>query len=403
MINIDKIREDFKILNRDINGQKLIYFDNGATTLKPDIVNDRLYEYYNYEVSNVNRGVHYLSQLGTQNYDNSRKVIANFINANPNEIIFTKGTTESINLVALSLTSLLNPGDEIIISAMEHHANIIPWQLLRDRLDIVIKVIPLNSDGEIIYDEYLKLLSDKTKLVSITWISNVTGVINPVEKIIKDAHKVGAKVLLDAAQSIAHKKVDVKKIDCDFLAFSAHKAYGPTGVGVLFGKEDILNSMPPVIGGGDMIDIVTFEKTTYNKLPHKFEAGTPNIGEVIAFADSIKYMQEIGLENIEKYEHELLKYATKKIKEIENLKILGDIENKASIISFSIKDIHPLDIGMLLDEDMIAIRTGHHCAQPLMKHFSVTASARASFSFYNTKDEIDFFINKLKNIYKLFN
>ena len=367
MFEVKDVRKDFKILNQDT---PLIYFDNGATTLKPNSVNDRLYNYYNNETSNVNRGVHYLSQLGTDNFDKSRKTIQKFINADSErEIIITKGTTESINLVALSYGSLLNDGDEIIISEMEHHANIIPWQLLRERKKIVIKVIPLDKNGKIIYSEYLKLLSNKTKLVSVVWISNVTGVINPVEKMIEDAHKVGAKILIDAAQSIAHKKTDVKELDCDFLVFSAHKMYGPTGVGVLYGKEELLKLMPPVFGGGDMIDHVTFEKTTYNSLPHKFEAGTPNIGEVIAFSESIKYMKKLGLENIAKYENELLKYATQKIKKIKNLIILGDIEEKSAIISFIIKGIHPVDIGMLLDEDKIAIRTGHLCAQPLIRHF----------------------------------
>ncbi len=400
--DIEKIRLDFRILNKKINGKDLVYFDNAATTLKPNTMNDAIYKHYNEEVSNINRAVHYLSEKASDNYDKSRKVIANLINANDREIIFNSGTTFGLNFLALALEKFLNSGDEIIISKMEHHANIVPWQLLKERKDIKIRVIPLDENGEIIYEEYLKLLNKKTKIVSVSWISNLTGIINPIKKMIKDAHKFDAKFIVDAAQASAHTKIDVKDINCDFLVFSAHKHYGPTGLGVLYGKKDLLEELTPIFGGGDMIDRVSFEKTTYNSIPHKFEAGTPNIASVIAFSESVKYLENIGIENIKEYEDKLQKYASEKMKEIKGLKILGDVQNKSSIISFVIDDIHPLDIAMLLNEDMIAIRTGHMCAQPLLEHFSVSHTARISFGFYNTFEEIDFFIEKLKKIYKMF-
>lgn len=394
---IHNIRSDFETLQTKVHGKDLIYFDNGATTLKPKSVIEKIDKYYKNETANIHRGIHFLSEKGTTDYENSRTKIKDFINAKDRaEVIFTKGTTESINLVALSYgRKFLEEGDEIIISTMEHHSNIVPWQLLCQEKGCKLKVIPINDDGEIIFDEYLKLLNHNTKIVSVNHISNTLGTINPIKKIIDTAHEYNAVVLIDGAQAIAHTPVDVQALNCDFYAFSAHKMFGPTGIGVLYGKAEILNSMPPVFGGGDMIDQVTFEKTTYNTLPHKFEAGTPHIAGGIAFGATIDYINEIGLDRIHAYESMLLDYATKKILEVKNLRIIGTAKNKSAILSFFIDGAHPHDIATLLDMDGIAVRTGHHCTQPLMERFQVPATVRASFSLYNTTEEIDFFIKSL--------
>ena len=390
MIDIQKIRADFPILNQEVNGKPLVYLDNAATNHKPQVVIDAISNYYSTINSNIHRGVHTLSQLATDQYEQSRKILQEHFNANKAyEIIFTSGTTHGINIVATGFTELLNEGDEIIVSAMEHHSNIVPWQMLCERTGAILKVIPMNEEGELLMDAYLELLNDKTKLVFVNHVSNALGTINPVEFIIEQAHKVGAAVLIDGAQSSPHMKTDLQKLDVDFYVASAHKLCGPTGVGILYGKEEWLEKLPPYQGGGEMIATVTFEKTTYAGLPHKFEAGTPNIAGVIAFGTAINYLNEIGFDNIATYENELLEYATKKLLEIEGLKIYGTSKNKTSVISFNIKDIHPYDIGSIIDKLGIAVRTGHHCAQPIMDFYKIPGTIRASFCFYNTFDEID--------------
>lgn len=397
-LNVEEIRKDFPILHRQVNGKPLVYFDNGATSQKPQQVIDVINRYYQHENSNIHRGIHTLSQEATDAYEKARTTVQQFINAkHHHEVIFTSGTTGSINLVASSFGKKhLQAGDEIIISTMEHHSNIVPWQMLCEEKGAVLKIIPISDKGELLMDEFEKLLSSKTKLVSITHVSNTLGTINPVKEIIKLAKAVGAAILIDGAQAVPHTKVDVQALDCDFYAFSAHKMFGPTGVGILYGKESILNELPPYQGGGDMIKTVTFEKTTYNELPHKFEAGTPNIVGGLGLAAAIDYMNNIGIANIEAYEHELLCYATEKIKQIEGVRIIGEATNKASVLSFLVDGTHPSDIGMIIDKLGIAIRTGHHCTEPLMNRFDIPGTARASFAFYNTKEEIDVFIKALE-------
>ena len=400
--NVEDIRKDFPELTRSVHDMPLVYLDNAASTLKCKPVIDALNEHYSNEAANIHRGVHYLSEMGTMKYEQTRKTLQNFINAeNDYQVLFTKGTTESINLVAQCYArEFLSKGDQILLSTLEHHSNIVPWQMVAEIVGAEVIEIPINDLGEIDLDAYKSLLNDKVKIVSTNHISNSLGTINPIKEMIKLAHDVGAIYMVDAAQSIAHEKVDVQDLDCDFVAFSSHKMFGPTGVGVLYGKEELLNKMPPYQGGGDMIDIVSFEKTTYNTLPHKFEAGTPHIAGVIAFDAAIKYIQEIGLETIKSWEHELLEYATKKMQDIDGLKIIGTSKNKTSVISFVMEGAHPHDIGTLLDRQGIAIRTGHHCTQPLMKRFNIPATARASFSVYNTKEEVDKLVNgiiKLKD------
>jgi len=399
MFDLEKIRSDFPFFEKS----ETVYFDNGATTLKPKSVIDEVVYHYKNESVNVNRGVYKLSQNITEKFDETRKATQMFINAeHREEIIFTKGTTDSINLLALSYGELLKEGDEVIISEMEHHANFVPWQMLRDRKKIVLKMIPVDDNGELIYEEYLKLLTDKTKIVSVAWVSNLLGTINNVEQIVKDAHKVGAIVSIDGAQAVPHLKIDVQKMDIDFLSFSAHKMYGPTGVGVLYGKKELLEIMPPVFGGGDMIDVVRLEKSTYTDLPHRLEAGTPNIAGVIAFKKSIEYLENIGFDIISKVEDDLLNYAMDKLKKFKDLRVIGTSKHKSAVISFVIEGVHVQDIGMLLDEKNVAVRTGHHCAQPVLHKFNLKATARASFSFYNTKKEIDKFINGIEYIYSIF-
>lgn len=398
ILNINKIRDDFPILKREVNGKPLVYFDNGATSQKPQLVIDTINKYYTFENSNIHRGIHTLSQEATNAYEVARKKVQRFVNAqHEHEIIFTKGTTDSINLVAASFGKKhLKKGDEIIISNMEHHSNIVPWQMICEEKEAVLKVIPINDKGELLMDEFKKLLSPKTKFVSITHVSNTLGTINPVKEIIKLAKEAGALVLIDGAQAVPHTKIDVQDLGCDFYAFSGHKMFGPTGVGILYGKEAILNDLPPYQGGGDMIKTVTFEKTTYNELPHKFEAGTPNIVGGIGLGVAIDYMNSIGLDKIEAYEHELLTYATEQIKQIEGVRIVGEAAKKASVLSFVVDGTHPSDIGMIIDKLGVAIRTGHHCTEPLMNRLNVPGTARASFAFYNTFEEIDIFIAALK-------
>ncbi len=396
--NIDHIRDDFPALDQLIYGNYLVYLDNAASTLKTRGVIEAVKRHYKKETANIHRGAHFLSEQGTIRYEETRKALVDFINAKgPEEIIFTKGTTESINLVASSFgRKFLKEGDEVLLSTLEHHSNIVPWQLLRDQVGIKIVEIPINDKGEIIIEEYKRLLNPKVKFVSVTHISNALGTINPIKEMIALAHAQGARFLVDAAQSIAHDKVDVQELDCDFLAFSSHKMFGPTGLGVLYGKEEILEEMPPYQGGGDMIDLVTFEKTTWNTLPHKFEAGTPHIAGVIALKEAINYIEEIGMGNIMKQEHALLQYATQELSKIEGLRIIGTSEHKSAIISFVIDGLHHSDIGQILDKQGIAVRTGHHCTQPLMKHFGITGTVRASFAFYNTLHEIDQLVAGIK-------
>lgn len=403
-MDINKIRADFPILAREVYGRPLVYFDNAATSQKPQCVMDKITEMYTTVNSNVHRGVHYLSQAATDEHEAARKTVQRFINANiPEEIVFTRGATESINLVASSFCrSFCKEGDEILITAMEHHSNIVPWQIQADIRGLKIKVIPINNDGELIMEEFEKLISPRTKLIAATHISNVLGTINPIDEIIRIAHGHNIPVLIDAAQSVQHAKVDVQKIDCDFLVFSSHKIYGPTGVGVLYGKEEWLNGLPPYQGGGEMIESVSFEKTTFNKLPFKFEAGTPDFVGTAALATALDYVSSIGLDNIAEYESELLRYATEKMLNLPGIKIIGTAQHKSSVISFVFNKIHPYDIGTLLDKMGIAVRTGHHCAEPLMKIMGVEGTVRASFAFYNTKEEVDMLVKGLERIIKMF-
>ena len=402
MINISKIRSLFPILNQKVNGNELVYFDNAATTQKPNAVIDILKDYYKNNNSNVHRGVHYLSGLATDKFEETRKAVQKYINAkHVHEIIFTKGTTDSINLIASCFRSVLSTGDEIIISELEHHSNIVPWQLCCEQSGAKLNVIPLKENGELDINKFEALLSSKTKLVAISHVSNSLGTINPVKKIIDLSHALGAKVFIDGAQAAAHIAIDVLNLDADFYCFSAHKLYGPTGVGVLYGKEKELNQLPPYQGGGEMIKEVSFSKTTYACLPHKFEAGTPNIAGVIAFKKSLEFITGIGVSNIAKYEDELLDYATSKILKIDGVKIYGESDNKTGIISFNISNIHHYDIGVLLDKMGIAIRTGHHCTQPVMKKFNIPGTARISLAVYNTKKEIDICIAAIKKAKKM--
>jgi cysteine desulfurase / selenocysteine lyase len=399
MLDINKIRADFPILSQKVNGQPLVYFDNGATSQKPQVVIDTIVDYYSRYNANIHRGVHTLSQMATDAYEQAREKVQKHFNAkHPYEVILTSGTTESINLVAHGFASLLSKDDEIIVSALEHHSNIVPWQMLCEQTGAKLLVIPMSYQGELIIEEYQKLLSSKTKLVFCNHISNALGTINPIELIIKKAHEVGAAVLIDGAQACPHLKPDVQALDVDFYVASAHKMCGPTGVGMLYGKETWLRKLPPYKGGGEMIATVTFEKTTYADLPHKFEAGTPNICGGIAFGTAIDYMNQMGFDTIAKLERDLLEYGTQKLLEIEGVEIYGpkDLDKKASVISFNLKGIHPYDIGTIVDKLGIAVRTGHHCAQPIMDFYKIPGTIRASFAFYNTKEEIDIFVAALK-------
>jgi cysteine desulfurase/selenocysteine lyase len=397
MLDIQKVRADFPILSQKVNGKQLVYFDNGATSQKPQVVIDAISQYYEEINANIHRGVHTLSQLATDAYEVSRGKIQKHINAeNPFEIIFTAGTTHAINLVANGFASILKNGDEILVSAMEHHSNIVPWQMLCEKTGAVLKVIPMNEHGELILSAFDELLSHKTKIVTVNHISNALGTVNPIKYIINKSHDFGAAVLIDGAQAVPHLIPDVQELDCDFYVFSGHKICAPTGIGALYGKQDWLRKLPPYQGGGEMIKEVTFEKTTYADLPHKFEAGTPNIEGGIVLGTAIDYLNEIGFDNIQQQENELLDYATAQLLAIDGLKIYGTAKEKTSVISFNIGNIHPYDIGVIIDKLGIAVRTGHHCAQPVMDFFKIPGTIRASFAFYNTKEEIDIFVNAIK-------
>ena len=401
-LNIQSIRKDFPVLNRQVNGKPLVYFDNAATSQTPKQVIQSIVNYYENYNSNIHRGVHTLSQEATDAYEKARQTLQAHLNvARPEEVILTSGTTHSINIVASGFASLLKEGDELLVSAMEHHSNIVPWQMACEKTGAMLKVIPMNSMGELEMDVFDQLLSERTRLVFCNHVSNALGTINPIKEIITKAHAIGAAVLVDGAQAAPHFKVDVQKLDVDFYTLSAHKVCGPTGIGLLYGKRSWLEKLPPYQGGGEMIAEVSFEKTTYAGLPHKFEAGTPNIAGGIAFGAAIEYMNQIGFEAIAAYEEELLVYATDQLKQIEGIEFVGEAKNKASVISFNLKGIHPYDVGSILDKLGIAVRTGHHCAQPVMQHFNVPGTVRASFAFYNTKEEIDIFVEGVKTAQRM--
>jgi len=408
MSNIDErlleIRQDFPVLNRLVYGKPLVYLDNAATTQKPKCVISAISDYYLNYNSNIHRGVHRLSQEATDEYEKSRKIIKEFINAkNASEIIFTRGTTEGINLVANSFVRpRLNEGDEVLITYIEHHSNIVPWQIVCEETGAKLKVAPINDAGELVFEEFEKLLTEKVKFVSVVYVSNSLGTINPIEEIIKKAHSNGIPVLIDAAQAIQHIKIDVRALGCDFLVFSGHKIYGPTGIGGLYGKEEHLEKMRPYQGGGDMIKSVSFERTIYNDLPYKFEAGTPNIEGAIGLGKAIEYVDQIGFDFIVEHESQLLKYAHEKLSEIDGLKIIGTASRKASVVSFVLDNVHPHDVGTMLDVDGVAVRTGHHCTEPIMRRFGVPATTRASFAFYNTRQEIDILAQSIQKVIKMF-
>ena len=399
MIDGSKIRAQFPILHQKVNGKDLIYFDNAASSQKPQVVINALNHYYSNDNANIHRAVHYLSQEATDKFETTRKSVQAFINAkNSYEIIFTKGATDSVNLVANGYRSILSKGDEIIISEMEHHSNIVPWQMCCEISGAELKVIPMLDDGDLDMQAFENLLSEKTKLVAITHISNALGTINPIEEIIREVHKVGAKILIDGAQATPHTLVDVQVLDADYYCFSAHKMYGPTGVGVLYGKEDLLNTLPPYQGGGEMIKEVSFQKTTYADLPHKFEAGTPNIAGIIAFKAALDFITDLGISTIAKHEDDLLQYAIEELSKISAIQFIGEAKKRAALVSFNINGLHAYDIGVLLDKMGIAIRTGHHCAQPIMDHYKIPGTARISFAVYNTKKEIDSCITSIKKV-----
>ena len=400
----EKVRADFPILQQQVNGKPLVYLDNGATSQKPQAVIDELVRYYSTENANVHRGVHTLSQLATDDYEGARAKVKDLLNAaDDHEIIYTSGTTQSINLVAQSYgRQNIGPGDEIIVSNMEHHSNIVPWQMLREEKGAVLRVVPIDDTGELLMDEFERMLSPRTKLVSITHVSNALGTIVPVEQIVAMAHDQGIPVMLDGAQAVPHMAVDVQKLDCDFYVFSGHKLFGPTGIGVLYGKAELLEAMPPVQGGGEMIKSVTFEKSIYNDLPYKFEAGTPNIAGAIGLGAAIDYVQSVGYESFAAHEDELLEYGTRALKSIGGLRIIGTSSHKAGILSFVIDNIHPHDIGTILDAEGVAVRTGHHCAQPVMQRFQIPATARASMAMYNTKEDIDALVRAIDRVIEVF-
>ncbi len=404
MYDINKVRADFPILGREVYGKSLVYLDNGATTQKPRVVVDAMVDEYYSVNANVHRGVHFLSQQATELHEASRETVRRFINArSTNEVVFTRGTTESINLLASSFVEgTMKEGDEVIISTMEHHSNIVPWQLMAARRGIAIRVIPINDRGELLLDEYEKLFSERTKLVSVTHVSNVLGTVNPVKQMIAMAHEHGVPVMIDGAQGVPHAAVDVQDLDVDFYAFSGHKVYGPTGVGVLYGKEEWLDRLPPYQGGGEMIQTVTFEKTTFNELPFKFEAGTPDFVATTALARAIDYVTELGMENIAAYEHELTQYAMQRLKEIPGMRLIGEAAEKSSVVSFLVGNIHHFDMGTLLDRLGIAVRTGHHCAQPLMQRLGIEGTVRASFGLYNTREEIDALVAGVERVSRMF-
>jgi len=402
--NVEALRADFPILRRQVHGKPLVYLDNAATAQKPQTVIDTLSRYYEQENANIHRGVHYLSERATEEYEAARKTIQHFLNAaDASEIIFVRGATEGINLVAQTYgRANVGRGDEVLISAMEHHSNIVPWQILCEEKGAKLRVIPINDSGELIWEEFEKLLGSRTKIVAVTHVSNALGTINPVRRIVQQAHRANVPVLVDGAQSVPHIEVDVQALDCDFFVFSGHKLYGPTGIGILYGKSALLDAMPPYQGGGDMISSVTFEKTIYNKLPYKFEAGTPHIAGGIGLGCAIGYLNGVGFESVERHEHGLLEYATQAVTEIPGLRVVGTAAEKAGVLSFVMEGIHPHDIGTILDQQGIAIRTGHHCAQPVMQRFGIPATARASFALYNTREEVDALVSGLRKVREVF-
>ncbi len=402
-LNIENIRKQFPILNQEINGKPLVYLDNAATTQKPQIVIDSLVEYYQKYNANIHRGIHTLAEKATAAYEQTRKAVREFINApEVEQIIFTRGTTESVNLVASSYGgAFLQEGDEILISGMEHHSNIVPWQLICEKKKALLKVIPVDENGVLDMDAYQQLLNERTKIVSVVFVSNTLGTINPIKQIIDQAHQYDAIVMVDAAQAAPHLHLDVQDLNVDFLAFSAHKMYGPSGVGVLYGKRELLEKMPPYMGGGEMIKDVSFDKTTYNELPFKFEAGTPNIGDVVAFRQAIEFVSQLGKDKIQHHEQELLKYGTEKLSQIDGIRLIGTAPDKVSVISFLVEGVHHFDIGMMLDAKGVAVRTGHHCTQPLMDQYLIEGTVRASFAVYNTIQEIDIFTDGLERIVKM--
>ena len=402
--DVYRVRRDFPILRQKVRGEPLVYLDNAASSQKPQVVIDAIREYYESQNANIHRGVHYLSDLATNAYEATRERVRAFLNAaSTREIVFVRGTTEAINLVAASYgRQNVREGDEILITHLEHHSNIVPWQILCEQTGARLRVVPIDDRGEVIFEEYARMLSDRTRLVAVAHVSNSLGTINPVKEMIELAHERDVPVLLDGAQATPHMKVDVRELDCDFYAFSGHKVFGPTGVGVLYGKERLLDAMPPYQGGGDMIASVTFEKTTYNELPYKFEAGTPNIAGVVGLSTALEYVESVGYENIARHEHALLEYATQAISEIPGLRIIGTARHKAAVLSFVLKEVHPHDVGTVLDQYGVAIRTGHHCTQPVMERFGVPATSRASFALYNTREEIDKLVQGLREVLKLF-
>jgi cysteine desulfurase / selenocysteine lyase len=402
--DVERIRADFPILNRKVNGKPLVYLDNAATTQKPLGVVENLVRFYLEENSNIHRGVHYLSQKATERYEGTRKKIRTFINAHDvQEVIFVRGTTEAINLVAHSFVrERIKPGEEILISGMEHHSNIVPWQIVCEQTGALLRVVPINDKGEIIIDEYEKMITPKVKFISLVHISNSLGTVNPVRQMIEMAHEHNIPVLIDGAQAVSHMKVDVRDLGCDFYVFSGHKMFGPTGIGILYGKTEHLEQMPPYQGGGDMIKSVTFEKTVYNDLPYKFEAGTPNIAGAVALGTAVDYINSVGLDAIYEYEQDLLAYATESVLRVDGLRIIGTARKKSAVISFMLEDVHPHDIGTIIDSEGVAIRTGHHCTQPVMQRFGIPATARASFAMYNTKEEVDVLIRSIESARKVF-
>ncbi|HZQ19963.1 MAG TPA: cysteine desulfurase [Terriglobales bacterium] len=403
-LDVEKIRRDFPILARDVRGKKLVYFDNAATSQKTRAVIERIVQYYEQENANIHRGVHFLSELATNEHDQAREAVRSFINARgTKEIVFVRGTTEAINLVAQTYgRANVGPGDEVLITAMEHHSNIVPWQLLCDEKGAKLRVAPINDDGELLLGELHKMLTPRVKLLAIAHVSNALGTVNPIKKIIDCAHSQNIPVLVDGAQAVPHMKVDVQELGADFYMFSGHKMFGPMGIGVLYGKAELLERMPPYQGGGDMISSVTFEKTTYNRLPFKFEAGTPDVAGAIGLGAAIEYLSAIGMDNIAGYEHELLAYATEKVAAIRGVRLIGTAREKAGVLSFIIEGVHPHDVGTILDQEGVAIRTGHHCAQPIMDRFGIPATARASFAFYNTKEEVDALANGIRKVQEVF-
>jgi cysteine desulfurase / selenocysteine lyase len=404
LLDVDKVRADFPILATQVHGHRLVYLDNAATSQKPKAVIDALVRYYESANANIHRGVHYLSQLATEEYEAGRRAVQKFINAaEASEIVFTRGTTEGINLVAHTYgRQHVGAGDEVLVTAMEHHSDIVPWQMLCEERGARLRVAPINDRGELILDELAKLIGPKTKIVALAHVSNALGTINPVKKIVALAHARGVPVVVDGAQAVPHIVVDVQDLDCDFYAFSAHKMYGPTGIGALYGKAALLEAMPPYQGGGDMISSVTFEKTTYNKVPHKFEAGTPDMAGVAGLKAAIEYMQALGIEKIAGHEHDLLEYATHRVSALDGVKLIGTAAEKASVLSFTLEDVHPHDIGTILDQQGIAVRTGHHCAQPVMDRYKIPATVRASFAAYNTRSEVDALVRGLRKVREVF-